>query len=100
VEEKEILADGQWQDISFNYQMEKSGWIAVRIKYSAHTNPIFVEIGGKPIHIKKSAEWCRASVDQCWDQKNSRFKPEEVEAARQGYEHARKVYDGIIAGSE
>ena len=100
VAEKEILADGHWQDISFDYTMEKSGWIAVRIKYSAHTNPIFVEVGGKPIHVKKSAEWCRASVDQCWEQKNSRFKPEEVEAARLGYDHARKMYDRIIADSE
>ncbi|MBK8503144.1 MAG: CehA/McbA family metallohydrolase [Saprospiraceae bacterium] len=100
VAEREMLADGQWQDISFDYPIEKSGWIAVRIKYSAHTNPLFVEIGGKPIRIKKSAEWCRASVDQCWEQKNSRFKPEEVEAARLGYDFARKMYDRIIAESE
>jgi hypothetical protein len=100
VAEQEILADGQWQDINFSYPMEKSGWVAVRIKYSAHTNPIFVEIGDKPIHIKKSAEWCRAAVDQCWDQKNSRFKPEEVEAAKKGYDYARQIYDRIIAGSE
>lgn len=99
VQEQEILADGRWQDLTFSHDLEKSGWLAVRIKYSAHTNPVFVEIGGKPIREIKSAEWCRASVDQCWEQKNGRFKAEEVDDARKAYDYARKVYGMIIQES-
>ncbi len=97
--EKSILANGRWNDLEFSMDIDKSSWIAARIKYSSHTNPIFVEVGGKPIRDLKSAEWCRASVDQCWEQKNSRFREEEMEAAKGGYDHARKVYDQIIAES-
>ena len=97
VDQQTITADGQWNNLKFNYQLEKSSWIAIRIPYSVHTNPIFVEIGGKPISIKRSVEWCRASVDQCWDQKSKRFKEEEMEEARAGYDYARAVYDKILA---
>lgn len=99
VDERKMVADGTWNNLSFDYEIEQSSWLAVRIKYSAHTNPIFVEIADKPVRVRKSAEWCRASVDQCWEQKHSRFKVEELEEAKAGYQHARQVYDRIIADS-
>jgi hypothetical protein len=99
VGEQSITADGDWNDLSFSIEIDKSAWLAVRIKYSAHTNPIFIEVENKPIRVKESAEWCRASVDQCWDQKNGRFKPEEMDAAKEGYDFARQVYDRIIGES-
>lgn len=100
VAEKKITADGNWNELTFDYSIEQSSWLAVRIKYSAHTNPIFVEIDNKPIRVKKSLEWCRAAVDQCWEQKHSRFRPEEIEEAKAGYEHARQVFDQLIEQSD
>lgn len=100
VETQEITANGNWEELKFNYNIKKSSWIAIRIYQSAHTNPIFVTVDGKPIHEKKSAQWCRAAVDQCWEKKSPRFRESELEAARQGYDHARIVYDKIIQEAE
>lgn len=96
VGEKVIEADGKWNEVTFDHQIEQSSWIALRIPGSAHTNPVFVEVAGEPIAIKKSAQWCRDAIDQCWEMKNGKFKPEEVEEAKEGYDYARKVYDEII----
>jgi hypothetical protein len=93
VETKEITADGAWNSLEFSYQIQQSGWIAVRVYQSAHTNPIFVIVDGKPIMEKKSAAWCRAAVDQCWKMKVGKFREEEIPAAKQAYDHARNVFD-------
>lgn len=97
IDEQTIKADGDWNDISFTASVEKSCWLATRLKYSSHTNPIFVEVNGKAINELESVQWCRESVDQCWEQKKSRFRAEEVEDARKGYDYARSVYDGLMA---
>ncbi len=99
MEQKEIVADGNWNHLQFEYDLEKSAWVAIRIYATSHTNPIFVEVDGKPIRNKKSAEWCRASVDQCWDMKNGQFRKEELEEARMAYDYAREIYDKIISES-
>ena len=100
VEKQEIAADGNWQNLKFKYKIEKSSWIAVRVYPSAHTNPIFVMVDGKPIHDKKSAVWCQEAVDQCWKMKNGRIRENELDAAQKGYDHARKVYDKIIRNAD
>ncbi len=97
VDQKEIEADGAWNELKFNYEIQQSSWLAFRIHGSAHTNPIFVEIDGHPIRQRKSIEWCRAAVDQCWEQKKSRIRESELEAAAAAYEHARKVYNKMLA---
>ena len=53
VETQEITADGNWKNLKFRYKINKSGWIAIRVYPSAHTNPIFVMVDGKPIRDKK-----------------------------------------------
>ena len=92
----EIIADGKWKDITFTYPVTHSSWIALRIYPSSHSNPVFVIVDGKPIDERKSAEWCRQAVDQCWKMKQANIRPEERTAAEAGYEEARKVYDKII----
>jgi glycerol-3-phosphate dehydrogenase len=67
---------------------------------SSHTNPVFVIVGGKPIHERKSAEWCRDAVDQCWKMKQANIRPEERAAAEAAYNNARKIYDEIIKTSD
>lgn len=93
---KEITADGQWQDISFDYSAKESSWIALRIFASAHTNPVFVEVDHKPIRIRKSIEWCREVVDQCWKMKKENIRPSERAAAEKAYDAARKIYEGRL----
>ena len=100
VERQEIVADGSMQELSFDYQPTISSWIALRILAAAHTNPIFVELDGKPIRAsKKSAKWCLASVDKCWEAKQPRIRKHEQAAAAAAFEHAREAYRNILAQS-
>jgi hypothetical protein len=97
---KLITADGQIRPVAFDIPIEKSSWIALRIVQSSHTNPIFVILGGKPIRAsRRSAEWCLAAVNQCWTQKAVAISTSEREAARKAYDHARQVYQQLIAES-
>ena len=42
VDTTEIIADGKWKDVSFNYAINRSSWVALRVYPSSHTNPVFV----------------------------------------------------------
>ena len=97
VDKQEITADGNWNTLKFNYKIEKSGWFAIRINSSSHTNPIFVTVDGKPIREKKSAMWCRDAVEQCWKTKKGNIRKSELDAARVAYDHARKIFETIIS---
>lgn len=100
VAKKNIVADGTLRDVEFDAEIARSSWIAVRVLPSSHTNPIFVLVGDQPIRAsKRSAEWCLASVDQCWSQKQRFIKLAELAEARAAYEHARVTYRKLIAES-
>jgi hypothetical protein len=100
-ERKLVYADGQMRPVTFDTPIEKSSWIAVRILPSSHTNPIFAIVDGKPIRAsRQSAEWCLAAVSQCWSQKSIAISASEKEAARKAYDHAREVYQQLIAESQ
>jgi hypothetical protein len=100
VAKHEIVAGGQWQPIRFEHSIDRSSWMALRIAYSSHTNPLFVLVGGKPIRAsRRSAEWCRRGVDRCWEMKRARIRPEEMQDAEAAYDKARQVYDQIIQES-
>lgn len=95
-----IRGDGSIREVRFDVPLERSSWIALRMPGSAHTNPIFVTVAGRPIRAsRKSAEWCLAAVDQCWSQKGPRIRPRERDAASRAYEHARQRYRAILAES-
>jgi hypothetical protein len=97
VEKKEIEADGRVQDLSFDYVPKHSSWVALRIFPACHTNPVFVEVDGKPIRAsKKSADWCLRAVDVCWDQKVKNTRESEKKAAAAAYDVARKAYRQIL----
>jgi len=101
VARKNVLADGQVRDVTFDAPIERSSWVAVRILPSSHSNPIFVLVGGKPVRASRSsAEWCLAAVNQCWTQKAPRISVAELGAARQAYDHARETYRKLIAESQ
>lgn len=99
VDTTEITADGSWKDVSFNYPIKQSSWIALRTYPSSHTNPVFIIVNGKPIHVRKSAQWCRQAVDQCWKMKQSNIRQEERSEAEAVYNKARNIYDNIILES-
>lgn len=97
VETKEIQADGQLRDYSFDVPITKSSWVALRILPSSHTNPIFVLVDDKPIRAShKSAEWCAKSVEQCWSQKQRFIKKDEMQEAKDAYDHAREAYKKLL----
>jgi hypothetical protein len=97
---QEIDATGAWQDVAFEHAFDRSSWVALRVKYSSHTNPLWVSIGGQPVRASQaSAQWCRAAVDKCWEMKSPAITREELGAARAGYAHARAAFDRILAES-
>jgi hypothetical protein len=100
IQTREIAADGSTQELEFDWAPQRSSWVALRILPSCHTNPIFVEVDGKPIRAsQRSAEWCLRAVDVCWKQKEPRIRAEEKEAAAAAYEVAREAYRRILAES-
>ena len=97
---KELLANGSWNDVSFDVPVERSSWVALRILPTVHTNPIFVMVDKKPVRAsKRSAQWCLDGVEKCWEQKKGRIREGERAAARAAYDVARDAYRKILAES-
>ncbi len=100
VETREILADGTVHPLNFKLTPDRSSWIALRMFAAAHTNPIFVEVDGKPIRAsKRSAQWCIDSVAQCWKSKKPRIRAHELAAAKKAYEFATQQYEKRLSES-
>jgi hypothetical protein len=96
VAKKVIEADGSTQPMSFDLDIPKSSWIAVRILPSVHTNPIWVQVADKPVRAShQSAEWCRRAVDVCWKAKMNNIRESERKAAREAYDKAGDYYDKV-----
>jgi hypothetical protein len=94
---KPITGDGSVQEVEFEYTPTQSSWIALRTFPAAHTNPVFVEVDGKPIRAsKRSAKWCLDAVDVCWSQKVKLTRDSEKAAAAEAYETARAAYRQVL----
>ncbi len=101
VEKIIVEADGRVTDLAFDYIPMRSSWVAVRIPMCAHTNPVFVEVDGKPIRAdKRSAQWCLDAVDVCWNSKQGKIRDSERDAASAAYDTARRTYSRILAECE
>ena len=101
VASQRLSGDGMLRDLTFEVPIERSSWVALRIRGSAHTNPIFILVGGRPIRAsRRSAEWCLKAVDQCWSQKAPRIGAAERPAAQAAYDQARARYRQIVSESE
>ncbi len=100
VAQKEIPADGSLTKVEFDYDIQHSSWIALRILPSCHTNPIFIEVAGQPIRAsRKSADWCAQAVDVCWNSKFRGIRESERVAARAAYDKAKEIYHAIAKES-
>ncbi|MCS5560500.1 MAG: CehA/McbA family metallohydrolase, partial [Marinobacter nauticus] len=98
VASKSLQADGSATPLTFNHTLRESSWVAVRVFPHAHTNPIYVVIGGKPVRGSvDSARWCLAGVEQCWKSKQKFYAATEQDDARAAYDHARMVYRQLIS---
>ncbi|SDU86409.1 CehA/McbA family metallohydrolase [Jiangella alkaliphila] len=88
-----VLADGVERDVAFDVTLERSSWVALRILRSVHTQPVFVEAGGRPIRAsKRSAQWLHDSVDALWAAKSGFIREAERADARAAYDAAQAVY--------
>ncbi len=96
----EIEADGATRRLEFVIDIPHSSWVAARILPSAHTNPVFVEVAGRPVRAsRRSARWCLEAVDTCWESKRGQIRPAELQAAREAYQQAREAYALILQES-
>ncbi len=100
VKQHTLAADGHTEDMTFEVDIKRSSWVALRIYPSSHTNPVFVIVNDKPIREKKSIEWCLAGVDQCWSQKEKLIDEKEHAEGVAAYEHARQVYRARLAEAQ
>jgi len=101
VASQRLTADGVVRDVTFDIPIQRSSWIALRILGSAHTNPVFLVIAGRPIRAsKQSAEWCLNGVDQCWTQKAPRISAAERADAQRAYDQAKLRYRQIVSESD
>ncbi|MFT3704079.1 MAG: CehA/McbA family metallohydrolase [Agriterribacter sp.] len=100
VDSTEIVANGTVNKINFNYPVDHSSWVALRVWGSAHSNPVFVIVDHKPIHEKRSAEWCKQALDKCWEMKEANIRTEDKAPAKAAYDKARAVYDEIIKSGQ
>lgn len=93
VAERRLVADGAEREVAFDVTLERSSWVALRILPSVHTQPVFVEAGGRPIRAsRRSAQWLHDSVDALWSAKSGFIRAGEREGARAAYDAARAVY--------
>ena len=97
---KNIVADGEVSEVSFEVPIERSSWVVMRVFGSSHTNPVWVVVDGKEVRTsKRSAQWCLDSVDQCWSQKERFIARVELADTRAAHAHARKEYRKRLAES-
>jgi hypothetical protein len=100
VEKARIVADGLPHTLKFRVRIARSSWIAMRILPSGHSHPVFVVVDRKAIRAsRRSAQWCRASVDKVWEVKSPYIREVERAAAASAYDHARMTYDLIVPES-
>jgi hypothetical protein len=100
VDQVEVLADGKEVPVSFDVEIERSSWVALRVLAASHTNPVTVLVNEQPVRASKlSADWCLDSIDQVWLEKAMNIRSEERAAAREAYGVARVGYEKIAEES-
>ena len=97
VETQRVRGDGRMHELTFAApKLDRSAWVAARIFPSAHTNPIWVKVDGRPVRVRSSVAWCLASLEQCWKEKQRTYAPAEMQQAEEAYQHARDTYRRML----
>lgn len=95
---REVIADAQLHEITFNVDIPSSSWVAVRQFPQMHTNPVNVIVADKPIRAsKQSAQWCAACIEQLWRVRERNIAPAEREEAKRTFDEAIAIYRRIAA---
>jgi hypothetical protein len=95
---KDIPADDQIHDVTFNVNLDKSSWVALRHFPQLHTNPVNVLIGGKPIRASRdSAKWCIGVIEQLWKVRGPGIAAAERPEAEKTFQKALEMYRTIAA---
>jgi hypothetical protein len=98
VAKKEVPADDQTHDLSFDVQVDRSSWVALRQFPQLHTNPVNVLVGGEPIRAsRKSALWCAACIEQLWRARSRVIAEHERGAAEAAFQQAIQTYRKLAA---
>ena len=101
VQSKDIPADDKARDVSFDVQVDKSSWVAIRHFPQMHTNPVNVLVGGKPIRgSKASAQWCVGVIEQLWKVRGAGIKEDERAEAEKTFQKALEMYKKIASESD
>lgn len=86
---RQVEADGTPHSLTFQIPVSQSSWIALRQFPQLHTNPVTVEVAGKPIRAqRRSALWCAECVRRLWHNRSRFISAEERPAAEQAYRRA------------
>ena len=92
VARRDVPADGRPHKIEFTTELRQSSWVALRHFPQLHTNPVTVEIGGRPVRASRdSARWCIAMTELLWTNREKNIAPAEREAAREAFDAALKI---------
>jgi hypothetical protein len=93
---KDIPADDKIHDVSFDVQIEKSSWVAIRHFPQMHTNPVNVIVANKPIRASRaSAKWCIGVIEQLWKVRGPGIKADERDEAEKTFKKAIEMYKKI-----
>lgn len=88
-----VPADGKEHELSFEIDVDRSSWVALRQFPQLHTNPVNVIVADQPIRAsRESALWCAAAIELCWKNRNKWISDAEKPAARATYDRAIAEY--------
>ncbi|HEX4610277.1 MAG TPA: CehA/McbA family metallohydrolase, partial [Urbifossiella sp.] len=98
---KEVPADGAAHDLTFDVDVARSSWVALRQFPQLHTNPVAVLVGGKPIRASRaSAKWCVGVIERLWDVRGAGIAAAERAEAERTFRQAVETYRAIAAEAE
>jgi hypothetical protein len=98
VASKEVPADDKAHELTFDLNIDRSSWVALRHFPQMHTNPVNVLVGGKPIRAsRKSALWCLGTIEQLWRVRGQGIAAQEREEAHKTFERAIAQYRKLAA---
>ncbi|MFM8272719.1 MAG: CehA/McbA family metallohydrolase, partial [Gemmata sp.] len=95
---KDVPADDQVHDLTFDVNIEQSSWVALRHFPQMHTNPVTVIVADKPVRASKaSAKWCVGAIEQLWKVRGAGIKEDERAEAERTFKRAIEIYKKIAA---
>lgn len=116
VASKILRSSGRWHTLETSVNLQKSAWVAARLLYSrggqpfseelgsgrhyycsAHTGPLYLRSGDKPVRVaKRDAQWILGWIEAAWEKGKGQIAKEEIQAAQEAFEEARRRYRQIL----